>query len=150
MDVTHLVEQLRTTVEQARSLPMSASAVVNRAELLEQIDALRSALEQVTAQPPSATARGGGSGGDSRGVSDSGVSSEAMRQSANMLAEMQRECEALRRDTDAYVDGRLANLEVTLTKTLEAVRRGRDRLQGRSDLDHLDQADADTSFTYPT
>jgi hypothetical protein len=47
-----------------------------------------------------------------------------------MLTEAKTEAEALRAETDEYVDAKLANFEITLERTLEAVRRGRQRLTG--------------------
>ncbi|HET8561481.1 MAG TPA: hypothetical protein VFL69_13240, partial [Marmoricola sp.] len=43
-DIRSLLEQLRSAVENARSMPMSSSAVVNRAELLQLVDELREAV----------------------------------------------------------------------------------------------------------
>ena len=44
VDVHEKLDELVEPVEEARSMPMSASAVVNRAELLELLDELRAAL----------------------------------------------------------------------------------------------------------
>jgi len=57
---------------------------------------------------------------------------QAKREADDLLATARRESEELRTETDEYVDSRLANFEVTLHKTLEAVTRGRERLQGRT------------------
>ena len=48
-----------------------------------------------------------------------------------------------RREVEAYIDGRLATLEVILTKTMDAVARGRERLEGADDKDVLAQLNAD-------
>jgi hypothetical protein len=45
-------------------------------------------------------------------------------------AEVLQEAEAIRLETDEYVDQQLANLEVILNKALASVQRGRDRLRG--------------------
>jgi len=45
VDVHAKLAELRRAVEQARSMPMSASAVVNRAELLAMIDEVSGAVE---------------------------------------------------------------------------------------------------------
>ena len=45
VDVHEKLAELRRVVEQARSMPMSASAVVNRGEVLELIDQLTGAVE---------------------------------------------------------------------------------------------------------
>jgi hypothetical protein len=47
-----------------------------------------------------------------------------------------------RRDVDEYVDHRLGRFEHSLSKTLEAVTRGRERLQGRSQLGYAEDPDA--------
>jgi len=40
-------------------------------------------------------------------------------------------------EAESYVDGRLATLEVILTKTMDAVARGRSRLAGEKESDAL-------------
>ena len=47
----------------------------------------------------------------------------------------------MRREVDDYVDTKLANFEVVLTRTLGAVERGRDKLRGRREVDDLDDLD---------
>ncbi len=44
-----------------------------------------------------------------------------------------------RAEVESYIDGRLATLEVILNKTMEAVARGRERLEGADDKDILSQ-----------
>ena len=44
-----------------------------------------------------------------------------------------------RAEVESYIDGRLATLEVILNKTLDAVARGRERLDGVNDKDVLSQ-----------
>jgi hypothetical protein len=41
----------------------------------------------------------------------------------------------MRRETDDYIDGRLASFEITLHKTLTAVERGRDKLRDQAEYD---------------
>ena len=48
-----------------------------------------------------------------------------------------------RREVEAYIDARLATLEVILNKTLDAVARGRERLEGAGDNDVLSQLNSD-------
>jgi hypothetical protein len=43
----------------------------------------------------------------------------------------------MRREIDDYVDGKLANFEVVLHKTLQAVDKGRAKISGRHELDSL-------------
>jgi F0F1-type ATP synthase membrane subunit b/b' len=44
-----------------------------------------------------------------------------------------------RAEVESYIDGRLATLEVILNKTMDAVARGRERLDGADDKDVLSQ-----------
>jgi vacuolar-type H+-ATPase subunit E/Vma4 len=48
-----------------------------------------------------------------------------------------------RAEVEAYIDGRLATLEVVLNKTLDAVARGRERLEGADDKDVLSQLNSE-------
>jgi hypothetical protein len=41
----------------------------------------------------------------------------------------------MRAEIDDYVDGKLANFEVVLHKTLQAVEKGRAKINGRHDLE---------------
>jgi cell division septum initiation protein DivIVA len=151
VDVHERLAQIRSSVENARSMPMSASAVVNRAELLGDLDRLAADLEQafaearrLTADKDAAVAEGKveaeriieqGREERDRLVSDTEVYRVAKIEADKLREEVKQEVVELRRETDEYVDQRLANFEVVLGKTMEAVTRGRERLHGRSDLD---------------
>jgi hypothetical protein len=164
--VEELLEQLRATISSARSMPMSSSAVINRAEVLAQLDALEAAFPQAFAESDKVYSERDRLMAEAmeqadrivvearneheRLVSDSEVYRVAKHEADEERARVLQESEALRKETDEYVDGRLANLEITLTKTLKAVTRGRDKLHGRSELDHLDDLNDDTgSFIFP-
>jgi len=151
VDVKDLIDQLRSTIEGARSMPMSSSAVINRGEILALIADLEKALPEafehsdkvyserdaVISEAETRAARIVEEAGfeHDRLVSDTDVYRIAVRKAEELRANVERECDALRHETDEYVDTRLANFEITLNKTLEAVTRGRDRLQGRHQLD---------------
>jgi cell division septum initiation protein DivIVA len=151
VDVKDLIDRLRSTIEHASSMTMSSSAVINRGELLGLIEELEKALpaafeqsdkvfserEALIAEAQERAARivQEAQFEHDRLVSDSDVYRIALRKSEELRATAEKECAALRHETDEYVDTRLANFEITLSKTLEAVSRGRDRLQGRHQLD---------------
>jgi len=128
--------EIRQTVEAARAMPMSASCVLNRAELLAALEELAELLPPASG-PAAAEAR------RDELVSDSVPVQLARSEAERLLAESRQEATELRRETDDYVDERLANFELTLVKTLEAVQRGRERLRGRSELDTLGGAATD-------
>jgi F0F1-type ATP synthase membrane subunit b/b' len=149
VDVHERLAQIRSSVENARAMPMG-SAVVNRSELLAQIDALAGELAQTLAEAERLTAdreatvaearteaeRIVARGRDERDrlVSETEVYRVAKTEADRVRDEAVRESDELRRETDEYVDRRLANFEVTLAHTLEAVARGRERLHGRGNL----------------
>jgi cell division septum initiation protein DivIVA len=159
VDVRAKLAEIRQVVEQARSMPMSASAVVNRQEVLDLINELEQGIDvafddadkvlrqrdevvdegRKQAEQIVAEARNE----QDRLVSDTEVFRLAQRRAEELLAEARSDAEGLRAETDDYVDGNLATFEITLERTIEAVRRGRERLAGRSALDSLTEAEAD-------
>lgn len=159
VDVHAKLAAIRQVVEQARSMPMSASAVVNRAELLELLDDLQSGLtvafsdaEQVISERASVVDEGRKEAeqilGDARNereriVSDTEVFRVAKRRADEVVEQARTEAEELRKEIDEYVDGKLATFEISLERTMDAVKRGRERLAGRSALDSLTTDEAD-------
>ncbi|MGZ4495240.1 MAG: hypothetical protein ACXVWU_11110 [Nocardioides sp.] len=160
MDVHAKLADIRQVVEQARSMPMSASAVVNRAELLGMLDELQGALDEafsesqrVVAQQDSVVDEGRRQADQivadahnerERIISDTEVYRVARHEADEVLGKARTEAEELRKETDDYVDAKLANFEITLERTMEAVKRGRERLAGRTDLHALaDDTDVD-------
>ncbi len=153
MDVRAKLAEIRRVVEQARSMPMSASAVVNRAEMLELLDDLAAEMDtafseadRVQRQREEVVDEGRREAdhiiADARNerdrlVSDTEVFRIAQRHADELLAEARQHSEELRKETDDYVDEKLATFEITLERTIEAVKRGRERLAGRSALDSL-------------
>ncbi len=157
--VTELLDQLVRLVREARSLPMSASCVVHRDEVL-------GLLADVQRRLPEQLGRASALLEDREGVVAQGraeaerlleqareqqqqlVSKTAVHQAAKaeaeaLLAAAREESEAMRLEVEDYVDAKLANFEVVIAKTLDAVQRGRARLHGESELDRLDEADDD-------
>ncbi|HWG93188.1 MAG TPA: hypothetical protein VNU66_03040 [Mycobacteriales bacterium] len=151
--VTALLDRLQRTVEEARAVPVSASCVVNRADVLALVADLRAALPEALDRARSVLA-------DQQGVVEQGrteaqrllaeadaqrralvagteVAKAAEAEAAAIRAEARAEADAMRAEVEEYVDKKLANFEVVLSKTLAAVQRGRARLHGESELDAL-------------
>jgi cell division septum initiation protein DivIVA len=159
VDVHEKLAELRRVVEQARSMPMSASAVVNRGEVLELIDQLTGAVEtaftdsqKVLADRESVVDEGRRAAEQivaeahnerEKIISDTDVYRVAKREADEIVEKARSEAEALRKETDDYVDAKLANFEITLERTTEAVKRGRERLAGRSAFDDLTSDEVD-------
>jgi len=140
-------------------MPMSASAVINRSEVLELVDGLEKALDAALVEARAvladreAVVEGGRRDAEellakARSeqeaiMSDTEVYRLAKREADALLDQARAEAGALRRETDEYVDAKLANFEITLERTTEAVKRGRERLAGRTHLDALTEDEAD-------
>ncbi|MFF7357942.1 MULTISPECIES: ATP synthase F0 subunit B [Streptomyces] len=146
MDVQKKLDEIVSTVSGARSMPMSASCVVNRAELLALLEEVRQALpgslaqaqeligdrEQMVEQARLEAERIIGNAHAERGslISDTEIARRSQSEADRILAEARKEAEEIRAEADDYVDSKLANFEVVLTKTLGSVGRGREKLLG--------------------
>ncbi|WP_406441009.1 cell division initiation protein [Streptomyces sp. NBC_00631] len=146
MDVQKKLDEIVSAVSGARSMPMSASCVVNRAELLAMLEELRQALpgslaqaqeligdrDQMVEQARMEAERIIETAHAERGslISDTEVARRSQAEADRILAEARQEAEEVRADADDYVDSKLANFEVVLTKTLGSVGRGREKLLG--------------------
>ncbi|MDG9703692.1 cell division initiation protein [Streptomyces sp. DH37] len=147
MDVQQKLDDIVAAVEGARSMPMSASCVVNRAELLGMLEEVRQALpgslaqareligdrEQMIAEARQEAQRIIDSAQAERGslVSGTEVARRAQVEADRILAQARQEAEEIRAEADDYVDSKLANFEVVLSKTIGSVDRGREKLLGR-------------------
>ncbi|WP_374985645.1 ATP synthase F0 subunit B [Streptomyces fradiae] len=160
MDVQKKLDEIVEAVGSARSMPMSASCVVNRAELLAKLEEVRQALpdslarareviggrEQMVEEAHREAERIIAAAHAERGslISDSQVARQSQEEADRILAEARREAEEIRAEADDYVDSKLANFEVVLTKTIGSVDRGREKLLGRGPgLDEQGFADED-------
>ncbi len=149
--VQGILEALAMAVGSARSMPMSSSVLVNRAEILDLIDQARDALPGQLTQADAlladadsareaARAEAAAIVEKARAEADRLVEAEAVtvaarEKSAQIVADGQAQAEALRRDADDYCDRRLADFEIDLGKVLAQVQAGRAKLAGRLGLD---------------
>ena len=159
MDSIEKLNTAITVVEEARGVPLSASCVVHRGEMLEILEGARDVLPKdlfsaeviiaekaqiieegrASAEAKIATARED----VARMVEQTAIVQAARDEAQRILDEARDVAEDERREVEAYIDGRLATLEVILTKTMDAVARGRERLEGADDKDVLAQLNAD-------
>jgi hypothetical protein len=156
------IEKLNTAiaiVEEARGVPLSASCVVHRGEMLEILEGARDVLpadlsgaEDIIAKRDQIIEEGRASAESmiataredvARMVEQTSIVQAARDEAQRILDEARDVAEDERREVEAYIDGRLATLEVILNKTMEAVARGRERLEGADDKDVLSQLNAD-------
>jgi cell division septum initiation protein DivIVA len=153
------VRALRAAVDDARSVPMSSSVMINRSEFLELLDALASALDQtltrateVVGDREAVVASGVDQAEEivraaelerEKLVSDTDVYRLAESRAAEITEAAERAASELRVEIDQYVEDRLANFELTLERTLEMVRRGRASLSGGHVHGLADDSDVD-------
>ncbi|MER5476247.1 cell division initiation protein [Streptomyces sp. NPDC002734] len=146
MDVQNKLDEIVGMVSGARSMPMSASCVVNRAELLALLEEVRDALPGSLAQAQELIggretmvqqAREeadriveGAHAERASLISGTEIHHQAQQEADRILTEARAEAEEIRAEADDYVDSKLANFEVVLTKTLGSVGRGREKLLG--------------------
>jgi cell division septum initiation protein DivIVA len=147
VDVQKKLDEIAAVVGGARSMPMSASCVVNRAELLALLDEVREALpgslaraQEVLGDHAQVVARAhqeaqaiiqGAHAERGTLISDTQVARQSRDEAERILDDARREAEEIRAEADDYVDSKLANFEVVLTKTIGSVDRGREKLLGR-------------------
>ena len=155
MDSVEKLTSAITLVEEARGVPLSASCVVHRAEMLEILDDAREALPtdfetarkiietrdaiieeaRVSAEQLITIARED----VSQMVEQTSIVQIARDEARKILDDARETAELEKQEVEEYIDGRLATLEVILNKTMDAVARGRDRLAGANDKDVLSQ-----------
>lgn len=145
------LDALQQMIEQGKAVPMSASCMINRAESLALVAAVRAALTDeldaarlaAEASPPvlerakaeaEEVVRAAQQEAE-RLVEASEVMQAAQQRADALRAETDAEAEALRKEADVYVDGRIAAMEAGLQKTLSQIQTMRARLAARSDLD---------------
>jgi hypothetical protein len=163
-DIDARLHALRAAVEEARSVPMSASVMINRSEFLDLLGALERAIDTTLSQATEVV-------GDREAVLAEGViqaeeivrAAEAEREVLVSTTDVYRLAEArateiteaakkaaeeLQAETDEYVEAKLANFELTLERTLDLVRRGRAKLSGGHSHALGDDSDVD-AITLP-
>lgn len=138
------LDQLRDIISQAKSVPMSASCVVNRADLLKLVDRIRSGLPEELGRAQGVLAHNEAEAqavitaaqAEAERLVDDHEITQAARSAADKLRhDTERECEDLRRETDVFIDSRMASFESVLHKTASQVATARARLAERSGLD---------------
>lgn len=155
MDSIEKLNSAITLIEEARGVPLSALCVVHRGEILEILDGARVALPtdldqaieiisardqiieeaRTSAEQMIATARED----VARMVEQTAIVQAARDEAQRILDDARALADEERAEVESYIDGRLATLEVILNKTMEAVARGRERLEGAGDKDVLSQ-----------
>ncbi len=156
-DVQAKLDEIVRAVESARGLPMSASCVVNRTELLSLLGDLRSLVPQslrkaqrvirdadtvvAEAQQEAAAIVEEAQAERAEMLTESSVYAEGVRVADRLTQEAAALAETMRSQVDDYVDAKLAHFEIVLSKTLASVAKGRQKLAGRNEFGEFDDDD---------
>ena len=165
-DTAALLVQLREALDAARSMPLSASVMLNRDELGEllqdAIDGLPEELKQARwllkerddvlerAQREAERIIDVARVRAERMVERTEVVREARRSAEDMVDQAGRLAAQMRLEAEDYVDRKLASFEVVLDRTMQQVAKGRERLSvhapAHEDLLGPDAEEAEQAF----
>lgn len=163
VDFEAKLQHLEEITRVAKVVPLSSSIMLNRSEVEGLIHDMRAALPEEMREArwvvkeredvlESARAEHDRILEEARSerarlISRTEVVDAANREAERIVADAEERARQMRLQADDYVDGKLANFEIVLGKTLKAVERGRDKLRGRmhgdETIDDLDGADDD-------
>ena len=164
-DLEASLHRLEDLVSEAKAVPLSASIMLNRAEIEDVVTELREALPPELAQArwvlrerdeilQRAQEDGDRVVEDARRERDRLMSREVVIQTAEehadrIIGEAREHARRIRLEAEDYVDAKLANFEVVLNKTLGAVEKGRAKLRGAMDADALSAEELDIALDEP-
>ncbi|MFD1718236.1 hypothetical protein [Georgenia deserti] len=154
-----ILDELTELVTQARAMPMSASALVNRAEALDLLDAARAVVPReiqtaddivsdADAMVERARQRAEKIVEEARAEAERLTSQEHVVELANeragqIVAEAEARAAKLASDANDYCDRKLAQFEIDLGSVAAQVKAGREALAARADRDNREREDAD-------
>ena len=153
MDVEAAINQLEGLLAEARPVPLSSSVMMNRRDVEEVVQHLRTQLPEELRQSrwilkerdellAQAAREADQALSDARLeqerlLSETEVVRTAQREAERIVEEARESARVMRLEAEDYIDGKLANFEVVLEKTMRAVSKGRERLRGRLISDEL-------------
>ena len=159
-DLVTQLQQLEELVTQAKTMPLSSSALLNRDEVLELLREMRESLPEelkqarwvvkdreellVKARKDAQAIVDKARAEQHQMAQQEDVVKRAQEEAERLVAEAEREAREIRLEAEDYVDSKLAQFEVVLTKlqenfdrstaaimkTLEQVGSGREKLRG--------------------
>ncbi|SRR6266571_5907226 len=144
MDLAARIQQLEDLVKEAKSMPLSSSALLNREELLELIADMKEQLPEEVKQARwvvrdreelLAKARREAEvlvekarGEQTRLVAREAVVEAARDEEERILAEAREQARQIHMEAEDYVDGKLAQFEINLQRIQEAVTQAHEAL----------------------
>ena len=147
MDVLVLIDKLDQLVHEAKAVPLTDQVRIDREEIWEILDQMRATIPEEIKQARWIVKERQEMLGEAKREAERLINEAreqaaqlasqqeivrlAERQAAELMAEARRREREVRLGAEDYADEILNTLEVNLQKFLQAVQRGRDRLQGR-------------------
>ena len=149
-DVGELLRRIAELVANARPMPLSASVMINRDEVLELVEEAADRLPEELRQARwllrerdeflATVQRQGDDILDQsrvqaeRMVQRTEVVRAAQHTARRTVEEAEADARRLRHEAEDYCDQKLAQFEVVLDRTMRTVQAGRERLQGTADI----------------
>jgi hypothetical protein len=146
VDVETILHRLADEIRAARPMPLSASAMINKDEVLELVEealgrlpeelrAARWLLKERDDYLDRVTREGEELMATARGRAESLVQKQEIVRSANqrarqIVAKANEDARRLRLEAEDYCDQKLGSFEIVLERTMKTVRAGREKLQG--------------------
>jgi vacuolar-type H+-ATPase subunit H len=153
MDVLVLIDKLDDIIHNARSVPLTDSVMIDREEMYDILDQMRSTIpeeikqarwivkerQEMLAEAKQEAERVLKEAQEraDRLASETEVVRLAERNAEQVMEDARERERETRLGAEDYADEVLGNLEINLDKFIGAVRRGRERLQGRPADDDL-------------
>lgn len=151
MEPLDRIDEIISSVEAARSVPMSSNCMIHRGELLSALEKLRTELPAQIRQAQQLLDERDQvlSGGErevqrmvaeaaaerNRLISMHEITVGAEQEATRIVEAAQAEAQRLRDETEEYVDTSLTNFDQLLRRTLDTVQRGRNRMTAVAGLD---------------
>ena len=146
MDVIERIDELQVLVEEAKAVPLSSSAVVNRDELLELLAQLKEVVpdevrqarwmardrDELLARARKEADRIVAEAREQRDrlLSRTEIVHAAQREAERIVDEAKERAGRKRLEAEDYIDQKLAAFEILLNKTLATVAKGREQMRG--------------------
>ena len=143
-DIQQLLDALTETVERAKSMPLSSSAIISRDEVLELLEAARAAVPdelqrarrmlldhdalRVAAERESVQLIDEARAQAAHLVQRTEIVRQARNEAERLVADADADSRRIRHEAEDYVDRKLAAFEIVLDRTIRTVQAGRERL----------------------
>src|SRR5215207_9468297 len=134
MDVLVLIDKLDDLVHNAKAVPLTDQVRIDREEIYDILDQMRATIPEEIKQ--------------ARWIVKERQDMLAERQAQDIVDDARRQARETRLEMEDWADGILSTLEVNLDKFLTAVKRGRERLQERSQETVLAGASSNSDEAY--